>query len=154
MRVLRFIAVLYLSFILPVIAGGFVFGIFLGVIATVPRGDWLGLAPSAVFGGMMSAIFAIPIFFIPGLLYAIAMGCLAVFIADPWLRKRLLLGVALLAGPSLFPAWLVVHEHQFDDFWFVIGLISLPTFVIAALLSVAAANRVKPRQGPPCLPGA
>jgi len=122
------------NFLIPTVFGGFIFGMVMAANITLYEGRPEDTLPAMGLMGVMSAIFAFFIFLSPGLAYSVLMGILSASIADRHIRRRVLVGIALLAGFTIFPLFIWLGDTGFKNAWWIIALISGPLFAISAYL--------------------
>lgn len=135
------------NFLIPTVLGGFIFGIVMAAGITLQQNKLENMLPAMALAGMMSSIFAFFLFMFPGLAYSFLIGILSASISDPRTRKRILIGVALVAGFTLFPSFIWVRDKGFKDAWWIIALISGPLFVLTAyLVDKRLEDRPKPNK--------
>ena len=122
------------NFLIPTGLGGFIFGMVMAVNITLQQNKPENTLPAMALMGVMSSIFAFFIFLYPGLAYSFLLGILSASITDPQVRKRVLVGVAVVARFTLFPLFIWLGGRGFKDAWWIIALISGPLFVLSAYL--------------------
>ena len=97
-----------------------------------PIKDPSDVVKGIAFMAIMSSIFGFFIFLLPGALYAI---CVSLVSMSRSPRRRIYtVGVSLLGSLVLYPLWLKVGRTGFQEYAWLVGLISAPICVVTALV--------------------
>lgn len=139
----RLIILIAGNFFIPILLGGFIFGVVLAFIIMSGGGAKANPSPAEIvqgvaFTAIMSAIFSLLMFFIPGLLYSLAISLLSLRRSPR--RRPYIVGFAFVSGLTLFPSQVWFGNSGFDEFAWIVALISGPLFVATALFMVAVSG--------------
>jgi hypothetical protein len=119
---MRLLVIVIGNFLITTVVGGFIFGVIWAtmIILSESKQDviWGNLLGGMAFMGIMSSVYSSLIFLLPGLAYSVVIGILSgTCIKDAVIRRRVLIGVSLVAGLTLFPLWLIMSGKGSKEYW-------------------------------------